>query len=60
MDTQDGTREWGGWLRAPPHRAAGKEKNKWLRDERDVDWGTNFGKDNYYQQTPLVQAGGKL
>lgn len=25
-------REWGGWLRAPPRRAAIFEKNKWLRD----------------------------
>lgn len=32
------TKEWGNWLRAPPRRVAGQDKNKWLREEGDVDW----------------------
>lgn len=60
MNLQDGSKEWGGWLRAPPRRAAGQERSKWLRDERDADWGTNLVKDNYYHQTPGMQVGEKV
>lgn len=42
-------RKWGIWLRAPPRKAAGQERSRWLRDERDVDWGTNSGSANYSQ-----------
>lgn len=51
MNTQSGevSREWGGWLRAPPRRTAMNEKSKWLRNERDEVWGGNFGNDNHGQ-----------
>lgn len=53
------TRDWGGWLRAPPRRAAGQEKSKWLRDERDADWGRKLGKDNYPADFSGYQGDGK-
>lgn len=54
----DSAREWGSWLRAPPGRAAGQEKSKRLRDERDGDWAKNLEEDNYYQQFSEEQMGG--
>lgn len=57
-NVQEGGRDWGGWLRAPPRRAAGQDRSKWLRDERDVDWGNNFGEDNYYQKSSGFQTAG--
>lgn len=42
-------KEWGNWLRAPPRKAAGQERSRWLRDERDVEWGVNLGNANYNQ-----------
>lgn len=51
-------REWGSGLRTPPLRAAGQERSKWLRDERDVDWGKNFWDSNYYQQFLAKQREG--
>ncbi|XP_074366501.1 uncharacterized protein LOC141707310 [Apium graveolens] len=56
---QEALGEWGGWLRAPPRRAGGQEKSKWLRDEKDGDWGEKFGKDNYYNQSADWQEGMK-
>lgn len=32
------TREWEGWLRAPPKRGVGGSKSKWLRGEGDGGW----------------------
>lgn len=32
----EGGREWGSWLRAPPKRAGGPAKSRWLRDDDDV------------------------
>lgn len=49
MDSTEIVRDWGNWLRAPPRKAAGQERSRWLRDERDVDWGTNSGSANYNQ-----------
>lgn len=49
MAQTDSIREWGVWLRAPPRRMTGQERSKWLRDERDVDWGGNHGNSNYSQ-----------
>ncbi|KAL8156424.1 hypothetical protein AgCh_001495 [Apium graveolens] len=40
-------------------RAGGQEKSKWLRDEKDGDWGEKFGKDNYYNQSADWQEGMK-
>ncbi|XP_074378321.1 uncharacterized protein LOC141719854 [Apium graveolens] len=42
-------KEWGNWLRAPPRKAAGQERSRWLTDERDVEWGVNSGNANYNQ-----------
>lgn len=59
LQQHDSPREWGSWLRAPPRRAAGQERSKWLRDERDEDWGGNLGNDNYQQQFSEGQGSGK-
>lgn len=42
-------KEWGNWLRAPSRKAAGQERSRWLRDERDVEWVVNSGNANYNQ-----------
>lgn len=47
MGTDESLREWGVWLRAPQRRMAGQERSKWLRDERDEDWGVNYGSGSY-------------
>lgn len=39
-------------MRAPPRRAAGASKSKWLREEGDGEWGNSYGKDNLKQQNP--------
>lgn len=39
-------KEWGAWLRAPPRRLAGQNKNKWLRDDGDGGWDFKIGKSN--------------
>lgn len=49
MAQTDLIREWGSGLRAPARRLAGQERSKWLRDERDIDWGVNHGSSNYSQ-----------
>lgn len=51
MDGEDMTvaREWGVWLRAPPHRNMGGNRSKWLRDESDGDWGNKKGNENHDQ-----------
>lgn len=38
-------REWGSWLRAPPRRAVVQERSKWLRGEKEGDWGVKKGSD---------------
>ncbi|KAL1831158.1 hypothetical protein ACET3Z_000809 [Daucus carota] len=38
---------------------AGQERSKWLRDERDEEWGKNLGKDNYYADFSGRQIVGK-
>lgn len=43
-------REWGVWLRAPSRRSTGPKRSRWLRDEKDDDWGVNHGTDNYYSR----------
>lgn len=53
-------REWGSWLRAPPRRAAGASKSKWLREEGDDDWGNKFGMDNHRQQSSGIQIPEKV
>lgn len=58
-DDNGGIREWGVWLRAPPRKTAGLEKSRWLREEKDVDWGKNHGGDSYYQQQSAGNEGGK-
>ncbi|KAL1803469.1 hypothetical protein ACET3Z_032116 [Daucus carota] len=49
LSCNDAVREWGNWLKAPPRRVAGQERSRWLRDERDVDWGTNHENANCNQ-----------
>lgn len=49
MSSKDEVREWGVWLRAPARRATGQDRSKFLRDERDVDWGVNQGNSNFNQ-----------
>lgn len=52
----DSIREWGSWLRAPLRRTTGQERSRWLRDERDGDWGENHGSSNKKQQYSGVVA----
>lgn len=51
---EDGTREWGNWLRATPRRATGVAKSKWLREEDDDSWESRIGRDN---SMPKFQEG---
>lgn len=44
-DSEQMSREWGNWLRAPARRGGGQERSKWLRDEREDGWSGNFGGD---------------
>lgn len=49
--SEETSREWGSWLRAPPRRVAGQPKSRWLRDEGDVDWEARKGRDNNIPQS---------
>lgn len=40
----EGIKEWGSWLRAPPRRLAGQERSKWLREENDAGWEARIGR----------------
>lgn len=31
------SKKWGNWLKAPPRRAVGQAKSKWLREEGDTE-----------------------
>lgn len=42
-DTEQINREWGNWLRAPARRGGGRERSKWLRDEREDGWNGKLG-----------------
>lgn len=42
-DSSNIVKEWGSWLRAPVKRGTMEERIKWLRDERDDDWGGKSG-----------------
>lgn len=53
-------KEWGSWLRAPPRRAVGQETSRWLRDDRDGEWGKNLGDDSYGQHFAGGQVGGTV
>lgn len=43
---EEGSKEWGNWLRAPPRRVAGPVRSKWLRDEGDMEWEAKIGRAN--------------
>lgn len=44
-NTSEGSsKEWGSWLRAPPRRAGGPGKSRWLREEDDKDWEARQGR----------------
>lgn len=47
----EGEREWGSWLRAPPRRAVAQNQSKWLRDEGDATWETRIGWESCYQNS---------
>lgn len=51
-------KEWGGWLRAPLRRAVAQERSRWLRDDRDEDWGGKYGRDGNqgFQNTDFTQG----
>lgn len=46
---EEGGKAWGGWLRAPPRRAAGQGQSKWLRDEEDATWESRIGRATNFQ-----------
>ncbi|XP_063942974.1 uncharacterized protein LOC135150542 [Daucus carota subsp. sativus] len=60
-ESESVNKEWGSWLRAPPRRAGGSSRSKWLREEDDGDWGnkidggTNNEKFSGFQKSDLVQ-----
>lgn len=54
-DGDDGVKEWGSWLRAPPRKVAGQTQSKWLRAENDDTWEDRIGGDSNKQH----QSGGK-
>lgn len=41
----EGPKDWGGWLRATPRRAANQNRSKWLRDENDAEWEAKLARD---------------
>lgn len=43
--SDEGVKEWGSWLRAPPRRVAGQSQSKWLLDENDDTWEDRIGKE---------------
>lgn len=47
----DGSREWGIWLKAPPRRVAGQAKSKWLHEDEDDDWAVRVGRHNNLPQS---------
>lgn len=54
---EDVSKEWGQWLRAPPRRAVGGGRSKWLRENGDDGWdmigqGSNSKGDNFRVQNP--------
>lgn len=44
-ETNDGAKDSGSWLRAPPRRAAGQQQSKWLREEGDDTWEARIGQE---------------
>ncbi|XP_074339573.1 uncharacterized protein LOC141677486 isoform X2 [Apium graveolens] len=50
LSIRDGGRERGAWLRFPARRAAGQERSRFLRDDRDGDWEGTLGDSNVLQQ----------
>ena len=49
-NSEDGVKEWGSWLRAPPRRAAGQSQSKWLREEDDDTWEARIGRANEFEK----------
>lgn len=47
---EEGEKEWGSWLRAPPRRVAGQNQSRWLRDENDDTWEARIGGSSNNQQ----------
>lgn len=47
--SQEVVKEWMGGSEHHQGGRQGRKKSQWLRDERDVEWVANLGKDNYYQ-----------
>lgn len=43
---EEGVKDWGNWLKAPPRRVAGATKSKWLREEDDDSWEVRVGREN--------------
>lgn len=50
LSFREGGREWEAWLRAPAWRAAGQERSRFLRDDRDNDSDGIQGDSNVFQQ----------
>lgn len=52
-------REWGRWLKAPPRQLAMQGRSRWLRDERNDDWGekSRIAKSEEFQKPIFQQSG---
>lgn len=57
LRSEEGTREWGSWLRAPARRGAGQGGSKWLRSEDDAGWAERIGRENNLPQFSGVKLG---
>lgn len=55
--SEDGTWEWGSWLRAPTRRGAEQGGSKWLRAEDDAGWAERIGRENNLPQSSGVKFG---
>lgn len=47
----EGKKEWGLWLKAPPHRMATQSQSRWLREEGDATWEARIGRENNYHNS---------
>ncbi|KAL8088288.1 hypothetical protein AgCh_038171 [Apium graveolens] len=43
---EQGAKDWGNWLKAPPRRMARTVKSKWPREDGDDSWESRIGREN--------------
>lgn len=55
--SEEGSKDWGSWLRAPSRWGAGQGGSKWLRDEGDAEWTAKFGRENNFPHFSDITQG---